>query len=147
MHGMLCLCLAACTAACFAAGCSGHPMFNPALGVFSCALFTPSGGNCNATCLYGTVPGPAAPVATCTDGVWTVTDGVCANAPVVPNFVTSSSNWTWFLTSSCSTDVTDALLHALLADLQALLVKTNSTGVMSVAQASCSVDVVSPLWL
>jgi hypothetical protein len=127
------------------AGCSGNPSPNPPLGVFSCPATTLSGNVCNATCLYGSSAGLAPPTATCTDGTWNITGGTCVQPYAPPSFVTSSLSWTWFLASSCSADITDALVPATLVDLDGLLMMQKRTGVVSIAQASCATGVVSNL--
>jgi hypothetical protein len=123
------------------AGCTGKPSPDPAYGAFSCSPSTPSGGICNATCLYGTSRGDAPPFGTCTDGAWNISGGTCSSFPVVPPmFATSSFNSTWFLASSCNANLTYALETAMLADLEALLVEANNTGLLSVAQSSCTTE-------
>jgi hypothetical protein len=122
---------------------TGNPSPDPARAAFSCAQSTPGGGVCNAMCIYGKRQGKAPHVATCTDGVWNVSGGMCAFAPfALPMFATLSIGWTWFMTGSCNANVTYALETAMRADLQTLLVKMGHNGTLSVALSSCTTDLV-----
>ncbi|WIA07906.1 hypothetical protein OEZ85_007385 [Tetradesmus obliquus] len=125
--------------------CSGTPSTAsmPADAAFQCSSLA-SGAKCSASCnAKFTAAASTSWVSTCSAGSWGTPAPGTGNSKLdcLASCNGKPSPDPALGVFSCSTDLADAMVQAMLVDLQALLVEIDSKGILSVAQSSCTTDV------